>query len=153
MQYCAYIYWFQFSTYDFQINNLAYCIPIGLGIIPSSSQISNIPVFNSSGTLSTSIINPISSVAVSAAPRANPNTFQDLPQKLIKRILNLEFIDMSELIPESWKFMEEEISCCHQNRSSHRGLVTDILLWVECYSTLVAVLALQYPTKVPQMMA
>ena len=34
-----------------------------------------------------------------------------------------------------------------------RGSVTDILLWVECYSTLVAVLASQYLTKVPQMMA
>ena len=92
-------------------------------------------------------------MAVSIAPRVNPGTFQDLPQKLVKRILNLEFIDMSELIPESWKFMEEEISYCHQNRSSHRGPVTDILLWVECYSTLVEVLSLQYPAKVRQMMA
>ena len=56
-------------------------------------------------------------------------------------------------MPELWKFMEEEVSCCHQNRSSCRGPATDILLRVECYSTLVAVLPLQYPTKVPQIMA
>ena len=60
---------------------------------------------------------------------------------------------MSDLISVSWKFMEEEVSCCHQNRSSHKGPVTDILLWVEFYSMLFAVLASHYPIKVPQMMA
>lgn len=34
----------------------------------------------------------------------------------------------------------------------HRGPVTDILLWIECYSTLVAVLSSHFPTKVPQLM-
>ena len=53
---------------------------------------------------------------------------------------------------EPWKFMEEVESCCHQNRLSHRGPVTDILLWIECYSIFIAVLASQYSTKVPQMM-
>ena len=55
-------------------------------------------------------------------------------------------------MPKLWRFMEE-VSCCHQNRLSCRSPATDILLRVEYYSTLVAVLALQYPTKVPQIMA
>jgi len=75
---------------------------------------------------------------------------QDLPPKLVKRILNLEFIDMSELIKDQWKPEEEEESnCCHHNWMPYRGPVTDILVWVECYSTLVAVLSTQYPAKVP----
>ena len=39
--------------------------------------------------------------------------------------------------------MEEDANCS----------VTDILLWVECYATLVAILVSRYPVKVPQMMA
>ena len=33
-----------------------------------------------------------------------------------------------------------------------RGPVTDILLWIESYSTMVAVLASRFPVKVPQLM-
>ena len=58
----------------------------------------------------------MSSVAVSIVPRANFSTFQNLPQKIVKQILSLEFIlpqkivkqilslefiDMSELIRDS----------------------------------------------------
>ena len=133
---------------------------IGLGVIPSVSQLGSIPLINTSGTVTTCISNPISSFTVKSTPLfmgsasvVNTCSFQDLPPKLVGRILNLEFIDMSELIPESWKSMEEEASCCHQVKVSRRGPVTDILLWVECYATLVAVLASRYPVKVPQMMA
>lgn len=61
---------------------------------------------------------------------------------------------MSELVPDGWRFSEEEQKCCHQQRRSHRrGPVTDILLWVECYSSLVAVLSLKFPEKTPQLMS
>ena len=131
----------------------------GLGVIPPASQLSSIPIFNTLG-ISTTSTSPISSIAVNptsssykAIPSAvNASTFQDLPLKLAKRILSLEFVDMAELIPESWKFIDEDVGCCHHNRASRKGPVTDILLWVECYSTLVAVLASQYPTKIPQLM-
>ena len=85
--------------------------------------------------------------------KSNMGNFQDLPPKVVKRILNLEFMDISELIPESWKFEEEAASssCCQHPRAPRRGPVTDILLWIECYSTLVSVLASRFPTKVPQL--
>ena len=38
-------------------------------------------------------------------------------------------------------------------RAPRRGPVTDILLWIECYSTLVLVLASHFPTKVPQLLS
>ena len=84
----------------------------------------------------------------------NMGNFQDLPPKLEKRILNLEFVDISELIPESWEVEEEAASLsCQHPRAPRRGPVTDILLWIECYSTLVSVLASRFPTKVPQLMS
>ena len=77
-----------------------------------------------------------------------------LPQKLVKRILELEYVDMADIVPDSWRFQEEEPNrCCHQQKRQRQGPVTDILSWVECYSSLIAVLATKYPTNTPEFMA
>ncbi len=54
-----------------------------------------------------------------------------------------------ELIPDSRRLQEdgEETKCCHQPKRLRQGPVTDIMLWVECYATLVAVLVERYPEK------
>ena len=130
----------------------------GLGILPSTAQRLGLPTFNTQRGLTTSVVIPISSPAIVSKPsipsvELDMGNFQDLPPKLVKRILNLEFVDISELIPESWKLEDEVSSCCQHTRASRRGPVTDILLWIECYSTLVSVLASRFPTKVPQLMS
>ena len=38
-------------------------------------------------------------------------------------------------------------------RSARHGPVTDILVWVDCYASLVSVLSVEYPTKTPEFMA
>ena len=59
---------------------------------------------------------------------------------------------MQELVPDTWN--EDQEKCCsHTRRGQRRGPVTDILVWVECYSSLVSVLASRYPEKTPQFMA
>ena len=62
---------------------------------------------------------------------------------------------MSELIPETWGLEPENVSpCCHQGcRQTRRGPVVDILLWLECYSSLVAVLSSKFPSHVGDFMA
>ena len=62
---------------------------------------------------------------------------------------------MAELIPDTWRWQEEDdTKCCHKpRRTSRRGPVTDILLWVECYATLVSVLTSRFPEKAPEFMA
>ena len=61
---------------------------------------------------------------------------------------------MAELVPDTWRFQDDDQDkCCHQAKWQRRGPVTDILLWVECYSSLVGVLASKFPTKVPELMA
>ena len=60
---------------------------------------------------------------------------------------------MAELVPDSWRFQEEEQNkCCHQNKRLRRGPVTDILLWVECYASLVEVLSSCFPQKTSELM-
>lgn len=96
------------------------------------------------------------SVAASGAEGAmtiDPNTpgLALIPPKLVQRILKGEFIDMYELLPETWRMEEAQDSCCRSSRPK-RGLVTDISLWTECYASLVAVLTTKYPEKAPQFM-
>ena len=78
-----------------------------------------------------------------------------LPQKLIKKIQNLEFVDMAELIPDAWVYQDEEPSkCCHHSRHPHKkGKVTDIVLWVECFAIFTGVLTSKYPQSAPDLMA
>ena len=96
---------------------------------------------------------PISSQTVlppglsSVDPRGNvqPGTvsipgWSSVPPRLVRKILSLEFVDMWELLPESWRLDLSEGSSCHARRP-RRGLVTNFLLWTECFATLVAVLA------------
>ena len=57
---------------------------------------------------------------------------------------------MSELVPDSWRLTDDDTGtkCCHlPRRVSRRMPVTDIMLWLECYSTLATVLSTQYPDK------
>lgn len=63
-------------------------------------------------------------------------------------------MEMSEMVPDSWRFYDDDQKCCHQSsrRTQRRGPVTDILLWVECYSTLVSVLSTRFPDKMPHLM-
>ena len=72
-----------------------------------------------------------------------------LPPKLVKKILDLDFVDMAELIPDSWRFQEDEGSkCCNRSRRApRRGPVRDLLLWIDCYSRMVLVLLTRFPGK------
>ena len=70
---------------------------------------------------------------------STPGLSIPLPPKLLKRILDLEFIDMIELMPESNQGEEQP------RRSAFKGPIMDIQVWLECY--LVAVLSMRHPDK------
>lgn len=79
---------------------------------------------------------------------------QDIPAKLVKKISNLEFVDMSELLPSYWRQEEPESHCCggHLAHGIKRSPVTDILVWLDCYASLVAVLCSAHPNKIGHLM-
>ena len=60
---------------------------------------------------------------------------------------------MRDLLPESWRTDDATSSCCRTPRPKRGGLVTDISLWTECYSLLVAVLLTKHPDKGGHFMA
>ena len=58
------------------------------------------------------------------------------------------------MLPEAWWPETQDTSTCSlSRRPSRRSPVTDILVWVECYSMMAAVLAGKYPDKAPQLLA
>jgi len=67
---------------------------------------------------------------------------------------------MAELLPESWLAAESSdaevsghakvVSIFPKRR---RAPVTDVLVWVQCFSAMVGVLSTKYPDKVPEFMA
>ena len=124
----------------------------------STAALQSIPTFGGPATsapvsLANVISAPIPSIHSTSAP--SPSYPQELPSKLVRKILELEFVEMAELVPDSWRSEEADYQCCssHNPRIPRRGPVTNILLWVECYSSLVAVLSSKYPNKIGHFMA
>ena len=86
--------------------------------------------------------------------------FVPLTAKLVQRVVNLEFVEMYELLPESWLVAEgndseggghEKLLALFPKR--RRAPVTDVLVWVQCFSAMVGALSTTYPDKVPEFMA
>ena len=77
-----------------------------------------------------------------------------VPEKLVQKIISLEFVEMWELMLETWLWEEEESSKHMITWPKRRSaLVMDILQWLQCYAALVGVLLRAYPTMVPELMS
>ena len=70
-------------------------------------------------------------------------------------ILGLEFVEMSELIPDTWH--EDGHASLDggeaQRRHSRRPPVTDTMTWLQCYVRLAEVLSTRYPDKAQELWA
>jgi hypothetical protein len=78
-----------------------------------------------------------------------------LPPKIVNRLLELEYVDMSELVPDGWRYQGDDSSsskCCHQQKRYRCGPVTDIILWEECFSSMVEVLVTAHREKTGQLL-
>ena len=76
-----------------------------------------------------------------------------LPPKLMKRILQKEYVEMYEILPESWRLETEAAAPSGQGKRPRRGPITDIDIWCEFYAVLAAVLSSAYPSKAPHLFA
>ena len=73
-----------------------------------------------------------------------------LPPKLSQRILAREFIDMRELLPESWRTDSQQAGSTPKGVA--RGPIRDLKLWAECFAVLAGVLVMAYPEKAHDLM-
>ena len=72
--------------------------------------------------------------------------------ELVETIVKLEFVEMSEMLSETWVSKSQDTPG-RPCRISRRGPITDTLVWVEYFSLMAAVLAERYPRKAPQLWA
>ena len=138
--------------------NALCCLHTDWGLSISSTTFQTFPTFGGptvSAPLNLSSIFNTPIHTTHPVPTATYTYPQELPAKLVKKISDLEFIEMAELVPDSWRAEEIDYQCCstHNPRTPRRGPVTNILLWLECYSSLVAVLSAKYPSKIGHFMA
>ena len=158
-----------------------YCVPFavvvqggvvaGLGVLPPSSAISWVPAFMSgvvppvmpslSATSSAGSVVP----AAISLPALSTNTtgfpvgtylgegLLPVPDKLVQKIVRLEYIEMRELMPETWLKEEDEGKQTLSWPKRRTTPVTDILQWLQCYAAMVGVLSKAYPSMVPEFMS
>ena len=76
-----------------------------------------------------------------------------IPKHLTKKILQLEFVEMWDLMLETWLRDEEENTRNTLALLRRRTApVTDILQWVQNFAGMVGILLQRYPHMVPELM-
>ena len=89
-----------------------------------------------------------SSNALEAFNQAGPfNPVASLPTKLVKQILNLEFVDMSEVTVDV--DTPQAVGRPHPARLP----VTSILQWLERFAMMAAIMVTRFPLKAPELFA
>ena len=82
------------------------------------------------------------------------NPAASLPPKVVKKILDLEFVKMSELKADRWV---EDPSASEAGlvarRQTGKPPVVDIKMWLECYARMAALLVTRFPEKGPELWA
>ena len=76
-----------------------------------------------------------------------------LPPKMVKRLLALEFVEMSELRADVWPDDPAPTDSSHTPRRPGRPPVINIKTWLECFARMAAVLVSRFPEKAPELWA
>ena len=148
-----------------------------MGVVPSSAALAHVALITTtpptgppvsapavaepaipSPPISASLLTPLSSPGPSILPGTSlflGEGICPLPEHLRKKILNLEYVDMAELRPESW-LMSADVEASGTLSSLFRRRkqpVTDVAVWVQCYSSLVSVLVEKFPQYIKHFLA
>ena len=87
------------------------------------------------------------------APSFNP--VAGLPARLVKRILEFEFVEMADMLPDAWQ--EDSVTGADTHplsrRLVRRAPIAEITLWLEGVARLASVLTSKHPTKAAEMWA
>ena len=118
---------------------------------------------------------PQPAASLYTAPQATPNTVNPvqvmvpaglylghgvipLPQRLLTKILNLEFVEMQDLLPEAWLTLTDDDAAKYCSTSAAGGRkrrppVTNIFTWLQGFASMVSALSTKYPGMVPEFLA
>ena len=99
---------------------------------------------------------PSSSIVPSSlnqAPSFDP--VAGLPARLVKRILEFEFVEIVDMLPDAWQEDSQTGADTHplSRRLVRRTPIAEITLWLEGFARLASVLTSKHPTKAAEMWA
>ena len=143
-----------------------------LGSLPNPELLLQVPTFNSNENNSQRTSPSVATEATQQLASTPAGGIQSdfsmpefpnipaIPLKTCKKILAGEYIDMAELRPDSWR-MEEllylqsgDMAAPTPGRmTTGRKPVTDILTWMECFSSMAAVITSKHPEKAQHLFA
>ena len=136
--------------------------------MPNPSQLPTLPTFSSPAAFSGLDLLAVAAASANGGPGAPPpgqvaatlsamgpyNPAASLPPRIAKKVLDLEFVEMSELRGDIWL---EDGGPSDQTQSSRRATtkppVTDIRVWLEGYARMAALLVTRFPQKGPELWA
>ena len=72
-----------------------------------------------------------------------------IPQKLAKKIMKGDFVEMEELLPELWPVAHHE----GEGKIRRNRKITDIFTWIQCFSLYTSVRGRQKPELIAELMA
>ena len=145
----------------------------GLGVPPAMSELPPLPTFTPTGGPSSGL----DMLAAAALSQPTPQGVQTsdsapvgagtaylhvpgpynpaaaLPPKVVKKILSLEFVEMSELRADVWPEDPVPSDTTTPPRRTARPPVIHIKIWLECYARMAAVLVSRFPEKGPELWA
>ena len=98
---------------------------------------------------------PIINSTISPGSNINCNpTHLSVPTKIEKNLKTWtlwRWRNFSQTLGSLWRKNLAAVTSGEANAAS--GPITDILVWIECYASMVSVLATRYPSKIPQLMS
>lgn len=96
-----------------------------------------------------------SSAPVSSYQAPSFDPIAGLPARLVKRILEFEFVEMADMLPDAWQEDSQAGTDAHplSRRLIRRAPVMEITVWLEGFARLASVLSSKHPTKAAEMWA
>ena len=78
---------------------------------------------------------------------------QPVPATVAERFWTWEFIEMVDLLPEQWAVKKEEVAGTLVMPNRRKKLITNINLWLQCFTAYVSVMSRRFPADVVEMLA
>ena len=91
---------------------------------------------------------PVWAIATLLSTPGTYNPAASLPPKVVKKVLELEFVEMSDLRAD------ESMPANHPHsgrRTPAKPPVTEVRVWLECYARMAALLVTRFPEKRPEL--
>ena len=100
-----------------------------------------------------------STLPIEHGPKPSPlmlaSSLPPVPAKLAKRIREMDFVEMRELLPDNIALsecIEALLSHSARERVTHQREIGSLLTWVSSFATYVAVISESHPERVPDML-